>query len=64
MNRLEQDATDTLQDHEERAAFKAADRARWARAQPPVIVGTWAPSMTEQQRREHEQYVVDNHLPF
>jgi hypothetical protein len=25
---------------------------------------TWAPTMTEQQKQEHEQYVKDNNLPF
>jgi hypothetical protein len=62
--RLEQDAADTLQAHEERANFKATERARWTRAQPPVIVGTWAPTMTERQRKAHEQYVAEHNLPF
>ncbi len=62
--RLEQDAADTLQGHEDRAAFKTAERARWARAQPMRIVGTWAPSMTDEQKRVHQQYVIAEKLPF
>lgn len=64
MNRLEQDAADALQGHEDRAQFQAAERARWARAQPPVISGTWAPTMTAQQKKDHERYVVEHQLPF
>ena len=62
--RLDRDAADALQGHEERAAFRAAERARWARAQPARIVGTWAPGMTGRQKQEHDQYVIDNKLPF
>jgi hypothetical protein len=25
---------------------------------------TWAPTMTERQKEEHEQYVIDHKLPF
>lgn len=64
MNRLQQDAADALQGHEDRAAFRDAERARWARAQPPVIGSVWAPVMTESQKKAHEQYVADNRLPF
>jgi hypothetical protein len=36
-----------------------ADR-KWAASNPP----TWKPVMTEQQQREHDQYVIANKLPF
>jgi hypothetical protein len=62
--RLEQDAADALQGHEDRQRRRTAERARWAMAQPVRIVGTWAPSMTAQQKKEHDQYVIDNRLPF
>jgi hypothetical protein len=64
MNRLEQDAADALQAHEDRRAFRDAERARWERAQPQKIVGTWAPVMTEQQKQERQQYSQKFSLPF
>jgi ATP-dependent helicase/DNAse subunit B len=64
MNRLEQDAADTLQAHEDHRAFRDAERARWARAQPPKIVRTWSPVMTEQQKQEHQQYIEQHRCPF
>lgn len=30
----------------------------------PATVEPWRPMMTEQERRQHEQYVLDNNLPF
>lgn len=65
MNRIEQDAADTLQAHEDRAAFKAAERARWARAQPAVIVGTAQPLFGEQ-RKAHADWIKQREadLPF
>lgn len=59
MNKTEQDAADALQ------AFKDAERARWKRAQPPLIVGTFQHFTPEQQQahidwlKQHEQ-----ELPF
>lgn len=55
------DAADALQQYEE----TARRRTKW----PPLSVAPctgepWRPVMTEQQRREHEQYVRDNNLPF
>jgi len=58
MNRLQQDAADSL------SAYQQAERARWARAQPPKIVGTWAPKITEQERIEREQQIDAGLLPF
>lgn len=62
--RLSQDAADALQGFEDRAAFREAERARWARAQPAKIVGTWKPQMTEQERMEREQQIDAGLLPF
>ena len=62
--RLEQDAADALMAHEQREQFKADERARWARAQPAKIVGAWAPTMPAQQKKEHDQYVMDHNLSF
>jgi hypothetical protein len=62
--KLEQEAADTLQAHEERTKFRKAECARWAKAQPVPIVGTWAPTMTERQKQEHDRYVAENNLPF
>lgn len=36
-----------------------ADR-KFMRNNPP----TWKPVMTEQQKKEHQQYMKDNQLPF
>ena len=71
-SRLEQDAHDTLIGLEamaaahvaRREAFRAAERERWARAQPPRIVGTWAPTITEQERQEREAQIQAGVLPF
>lgn len=30
----------------------------------PLTGRTWAPKMTEAERKAHEQYVIDNNLPF
>ena len=62
--RLSQDAAEAMEWHERQAAFKVSERARWARAQPPKIVGTWAPVMTEQQQKEFQQYAAEHSLPF
>ena len=55
------DAADALQQYEE----MAKRRTLW----PPMPVKPagsepWRPVMTEQERREHEQYVRENFLPF
>ena len=62
--RLSQDAADALHAYEAQQAFRERERARWARAQPPKIVGTWAPVMTEQQQKEFQQYAAEHSLPF
>lgn len=30
----------------------------------PLTGSTWAPKMTEAERKEFDQYVIDNNLPF
>ena len=63
MNRLTHGAVDALYSHEE-----LAERRRHAAGYVPqprsAISGVWRPVMTEQQKREFEQYVIDNQLPF
>lgn len=60
MNKLETEAYDAL----------VAYEVRLRKAPLPVPrplskpTSTWAPKFTEQQQREHEQYVKDNNLPF
>lgn len=61
---LEQDAADALLSYQDRECFKAAERERWARAQKEPIVSVWVPTMSEQEKQEHEKYVLENHLPF
>jgi hypothetical protein len=44
-------------------------RERWGRIQAQLNAWrpggpTWKPTMTEQQKQEHEQHVKDNKLPF
>lgn len=62
--RLSQDAADALAGYEAQQAFRESERARWARAQPPKIVGTWAPQINEQERMEREQQIAIGALPF
>lgn len=31
---------------------------------PTPIAGVWSPKMTEQEKKEFDQYVKDNQLPF
>ncbi len=62
--RLSQDAADSLSAYEAQQAFRAAVKARWARAQPPVITGVWHPTITEQERMEREQQIDAGLLPF
>lgn len=73
-DRLAQDAADSMAGYEAQAARRAAMLARGRAlraagvnpgprpAGPPLQ--TWAPVMTEQQKQAHEQYVIDNNLPF
>lgn len=71
-SRMNQDAADALISLEaiaaantaRNAAFRAAVLARWREAQPSTIVGTWAPTITEQERREREQQIQAGVLPF
>lgn len=64
--RLEHEAADALMNLEGWVAFKAGERARWERvkASAKPIAGTWAPTMTEQQKQEREQQIAEHALPF
>lgn len=65
MNRLQQDAADSLQAYEQQAAFKASERARWARANSAVLTGVWsAPPLSEKERMEREQQINEGSIPF
>jgi hypothetical protein len=54
MNEIE-DAVDALQQYQEMTQRRAGSVG---------YSSVWAPTMTEQRRMEHEQYVKDNDLPF
>ncbi len=61
MDKFANDAADAIKQYEE----SPKRRTLW----PPMPVKPaggepWRPVMTEQQRKEHEQYVRDNDLPF
>jgi hypothetical protein len=64
--RLVQDAHDTLTALEAQQAFRNRERARWERAQQAArpCTGSWAPTMTAQQKQQHDQYVIEQNLPF
>lgn len=61
MDKLTNDAHDALVAFEERQKRHAQGYAPRPRAVP---AGVWSPRMTEQQQREHDQYVKDHNLPF
>lgn len=66
MDRFIQGAQDALTSYE---AMEARRRALPSKRFPPApskpLAGpTWAPKMTEAERKEFEQYVIDNDLPF
>jgi hypothetical protein len=63
--RLSQDAADTLHAYEAQQAFRERERARWARAQPPKIVGRVVfPELTQQEHIEREQQINEGLIPF
>lgn len=54
---------------DEMAQFQQRCRDRWRRALATLgawMPGgpTWKPVLTEQQKKEHAQYVKENNLPF
>jgi len=58
--RLEQQAADSLEAYERQQRHRQGYRAK-----PADPMGeTWRPTFTEQQQREHEQYIKINNLPF
>ena len=61
MDKLQQDAADALKSFEERQERHAKG---YAPAPRPTATGVWSPRMTDEQKRAHEQYIIDNDLPF
>lgn len=61
MNRLEQGAHETLLAHEARQRRYAAG---YPPREPLPMGPTWAPVMTEQKKKEREQYIKEHGLPF
>lgn len=60
MNRLEQDAADALTAYERQARHKQG----YGPKPPEPLHGTWAPKMTEQEKKEQEQYIKRHSCPF
>lgn len=63
MDRFTADAADALRGYEE-AAIRSQRRTRWPPMPPTPTAGTWAPKMTDAEKAEFEQYVIENDLPF
>lgn len=65
MDRFTHDAVDALRSYE---AMEVRRRSLPAKRFDPAprapYAGTWAPKMTEAERKEHEQHVEDENLPF
>ena len=59
MDKFTEGAKDALQHYDE-----AGRRTRWPPLQSEPPASIWRPTMTEQQRTEHEQYVKEHNLPF
>lgn len=53
-----QDAIAAFEERQKRAG------QRFPPAPRPVATGVWSPRMTDEQKRAHDQYVIDNELPF
>lgn len=65
MDRFTAGAQDALTQYLEMDARRRALPAkRWPPRREPKTGTTWSPRMSEQERKEHEQYVIDNDLPF
>lgn len=64
MNRLEQEAADTLAAHEQHTKWRERALSDLALHRDHKIVGTWSPTFTEQQKREHDKYVKLHNCPF
>lgn len=61
MDKLETEAYDALVAYEVRLRRPPIG---FGPRPPSKPAGVWAPKFTEQQQREHDQYVRDNNLPF
>lgn len=64
MNRLEQDAADTLEAYEQKQEWRGRALADRDRAMQPAPPKTWAPTMTEQQKQEQAQHIKQHGCPF
>jgi len=65
MDRFAHDAADALRGYEEmQARLQALPAKRFPPAPRTPYAGTWAPKMTDAERKEFDQYVIDNNLPF
>jgi len=58
------DAADALQQYEEMARRRSYAKRFPPKPVEPCTGESWRPVMTEHERREHEQYVIENQLPF
>jgi hypothetical protein len=59
MDKFTKIAVDAFEQYDE-----AGRRTRWPPLKSPPPASVWSPVMTEQQRKEHEQYVKEHNLPF
>lgn len=65
MNRLQQDAADSLAAYEHMQAVRNRARADWLRAQAAVMTGTMVfTPLTAKERTEREQQIKAGNLPF
>lgn len=65
MDRFAHDAADALRGYEDEIGRRTNQaRTRWPPVPRTPYAGTWAPKMTDAERKEHEQYVIENNLPF
>lgn len=65
MNRLEQDALDSLKAREDqRKAWGERAKADYARSQEKATGPTWAPTLTEQEKKEQQKYIKQHGCQF
>ena len=64
MNRLAQDAADTLQGYEAQQAFRESERARWKRAQGQPITSVWTGALSKADKEYVDREVVAGNLSF
>lgn len=64
MNRLPQDAAETLAAYEHMQAVRNRALADWEAAQQPAPTETWAPTMNEQQKQKQAEYIKRHSCQF